>query len=79
MGQVRAGMVSNLGPEMGALFQLLQTKTCPPSAAAGSDPVDLGGNGGWRWPMGPPMFKIQPNLRARDPNHLFAKKRATSS
>nr|P18301.2 RecName: Full=Stanniocalcin; Short=STC; AltName: Full=Corpuscles of Stannius protein; Short=CS; AltName: Full=Hypocalcin; AltName: Full=Teleocalcin; Flags: Precursor [Anguilla australis]AAB91483.1 Stannius protein [Anguilla australis] len=75
--QVRAGLVSRLEPEMGVLFQLLQTKACPPSAAGGTGPVGAGGS--WRWPMGPPMFKIQPNLRSRDPTHLFAKKRSTSS
>ncbi|XP_061071614.1 stanniocalcin 1, like [Conger conger] len=79
VGQVRAGLVSHLEPEMTALFQLFQTKTCPPSSAAETGPAGPGGNGGWRWPMGPPMFKIQPNLRTRDPTHLFAKKRSTSS
>ncbi|KAG9353987.1 hypothetical protein JZ751_012111 [Albula glossodonta] len=78
VGQVRVGLVSRLGPEMGVLFQLLQTKSCPPGVVAGAGPVGLGGNGGWRWPMGPPMFKIQPNLRSRDPTHLFARKRSAS-
>ncbi|KAJ8286283.1 hypothetical protein GJAV_G00036690 [Gymnothorax javanicus] len=78
VGQVRAGLVSRLEPEMAVLFQLLQTKPCPSSNTASADSVDLGADGGWRWPMGPPMFKIQPNLRTRDPTHLFAKKRSAS-
>ncbi|XP_036384789.1 stanniocalcin 1, like [Megalops cyprinoides] len=75
VSQVRAGLVSHLGPDMEVLFQLLQSKPCP-LPSGGSAPAGVGGNGAWRWPMGPPMFKIQPNLRTRDPTHLFARKRS---
>uniref|UniRef100_A0A9J7YRK9 Stanniocalcin n=1 Tax=Cyprinus carpio carpio TaxID=630221 RepID=A0A9J7YRK9_CYPCA len=69
---VRAGLVARLGPDMATLFQLLQNKPCPPEpAAAGSSGME--GHTGFRWP---PMFKIQPNLRNRDPTHLFARKRS---
>ncbi|XP_016302701.1 stanniocalcin-like isoform X2 [Sinocyclocheilus anshuiensis] len=69
---VRAGLVSRLGPDMATLFQLLQNKPCPPEPAA-AGPSGIEGHTSFRWP---PMFKIQPNLRNRDPTHLFAKKRS---
>uniref|UniRef100_A0A3B1IRP6 Stanniocalcin n=1 Tax=Astyanax mexicanus TaxID=7994 RepID=A0A3B1IRP6_ASTMX len=34
------------------------------------------GQDSFRWPLGPPTFKIQPSLHNRDPNHLFARKRS---
>ncbi|KAA0704336.1 Stanniocalcin [Triplophysa tibetana] len=69
---VRAGLVSRLGPDMATLFQLLQNKPCTSEPAA-AGPIGMEGHSAFRWP---PMFKIQPNLRNRDPNHLFARKRS---
>ncbi|KAL0965299.1 hypothetical protein UPYG_G00279430 [Umbra pygmaea] len=70
---VRAGLVARLGPDMETLFQLLQGKPC----SQGSDKGSSSALPGWRWPMGsPPSFKIQPNIRGRDPTHLFARKRS---
>ncbi|KAL2099722.1 hypothetical protein ACEWY4_004116 [Coilia grayii] len=71
---VRNALLSRLGPDMYTLFQLLQNKPCPSEAVA-TGHAGLGGPGGYRWAM-PPMFKIQPSLRTRDPTHLFAKKRS---
>ncbi|KPP65296.1 stanniocalcin-1-like [Scleropages formosus] len=74
---VRANLVARMGPEMAMLFQLLQSKPCPsvedadPSALEGRDPR-------WRWPVGPHMFKVQPNMRNRDSTGIFTKKRSTS-
>ncbi|XP_030625440.1 stanniocalcin 1, like [Chanos chanos] len=75
VGVVRAGLVARLGPDMTTFFQILQSKPCP-SGAAANGAAGMEGHGGFRWPMGQPMFKIQPNLRNRDPTHLFAKKRS---
>ncbi|KAJ7988414.1 hypothetical protein DPEC_G00323300 [Dallia pectoralis] len=69
---VRSGLVARLGPDMETLFQLLQSKPCP----QGSDKVSKSAPPGWRWPMGSPSFNIQPNIRGRDPTHLFARKRS---
>lgn len=71
---VRSGLVARLDPDMLTLFQLLQKKPCPQvfgHSTAGIDVLE-----GFRWPMGAPMFKIQPDLHNREPNHLFAKKRS---
>ncbi|KAG9276861.1 stanniocalcin-like, partial [Astyanax mexicanus] len=69
VGVVRSGLVAKLGPDMDTLFQLLQKKPC--SADGETD-----GQDSFRWPLGPPTFKIQPSLNNRDPNHLFARKRS---
>ncbi|KAI5624351.1 stanniocalcin 1, like precursor, partial [Silurus asotus] len=70
---VRSALVARLGPDMLALFQLLQKKPCPQDLGHG--PAGMDNLEGFRWPMGAPMFKIQPDLH-REPNHLFAKKRS---
>ncbi|KAG9262924.1 stanniocalcin-like [Astyanax mexicanus] len=72
VGVVRSGLVAKLGPDMDTLFQLLQKKPC--SADGETD-----GQGSFRWPLGPPTFKIQPSLHNRDPNHLFARKRSVEN
>ncbi|XP_006625371.1 stanniocalcin-1 [Lepisosteus oculatus] len=71
---VRSSLVSRLGPEMAMLFQLLQSKPCPSSSSL-SSPAGAEGRGNWRWPIGPHVFKMQPNLR-REPSTLFSKKRS---
>ncbi|XP_022609563.1 stanniocalcin-like isoform X2 [Seriola dumerili] len=78
--RVRTSMVSRLGPEMTMLIQLLQNKPCPSTAvaAAAAIPTGVEGRGSWRWSMGPHMYKIQPNLRNRDPASHFGKKRSAS-
>ncbi|XP_062869824.1 stanniocalcin 1, like [Trichomycterus rosablanca] len=70
---VRSGLMARLGPDMLTLFQLLQKKQCPQDLDHGSSEMD--GHDGFRWPLEVPMFRIQPNLHNREPNHLFAKKR----
>ncbi|XP_028851844.1 stanniocalcin-1 [Denticeps clupeoides] len=73
---LRASLVSRLGPEIAMLFQLLQNKPCPSaSAAAPAVPTGVEGHAGWRWSVGPPVYKNQPNLRNRDSASLFGKKR----
>lgn len=69
---VRSGLVARLGPDMLTLIQLLQKKSCPQGFGHSTADMDEG----FRWPMGAPMFKIQPDLHNREPNHLFAKKRS---
>lgn len=69
---VRTGIEARLSPDMLTLFQLLQKKPCPQGFAHGAAGIDEG----FRWPMGAPMFKIQPDLHNREPTHLFAKKRS---
>uniref|UniRef100_A0A3P8W931 Stanniocalcin n=1 Tax=Cynoglossus semilaevis TaxID=244447 RepID=A0A3P8W931_CYNSE len=79
--RVRTSMVSQLAPEMTMLIQLLQNKPCPSTAVAvaATIPTGVEGRGSWRWSMGPHMYKIQPNLRNRDPaSHHFGKKRSAS-
>ncbi|GAA6095450.1 stanniocalcin 1, like [Tachysurus ichikawai] len=71
---VRSGLVARIGPEMFTLFQLLQKKPCPQDF--GHSTAGMEGQEGFRWPMGAPMFKIQPDLHNREPNHLFARKRS---
>ncbi|XP_053500710.1 stanniocalcin 1, like [Ictalurus furcatus] len=71
---VRSGLVARLDSDMLTLFQLLQKKPCPQDLGHGTTGMD--GLEGFRWPMGAPMFKIQPDLHSREPNHLFAKKRS---
>lgn len=71
---VRSGLEARLGPDMLTLFQLLQKKPCPQGFGPSTAGID--GHEGFRWPMGAPMFKIQPDLHNREPNHLFAKKRS---
>uniref|UniRef100_A0A3B4BU61 Stanniocalcin n=1 Tax=Pygocentrus nattereri TaxID=42514 RepID=A0A3B4BU61_PYGNA len=74
VGVVRSGLVARLGPDMDTLFQLLQKNLCPMDFGTGH--VGTDSQESFRWPLGPPMFKIQPSMRNRDPNHLFAKKRS---
>ncbi|KAL7846659.1 hypothetical protein SRHO_G00216390 [Serrasalmus rhombeus] len=74
VGVVRSGLVARLGPDMDTLFQLLQKNLCPMDFGTGH--VGTDSQESFRWPQGPPMFKIQPSMRNRDPNHLFAKKRS---
>uniref|UniRef100_A0A3Q2YLU9 Stanniocalcin n=1 Tax=Hippocampus comes TaxID=109280 RepID=A0A3Q2YLU9_HIPCM len=79
--RVRASMVSRMGPEMTMLIQLLQNKPCASTAeaaAAAATPTGAEARGSWRWSVGPPMYKIQPNLRNRDPAGHFGKKRSAS-
>nr|BAB43868.1 stanniocalcin [Osteoglossum bicirrhosum] len=73
---VRDSMSARLGPEVAMLFKLLQSSSRSGSAAQASNNDDYKAAG--RWPLGPLTFKIQPNIHNRDPNHLFAKKRAVS-
>lgn len=70
---VRSGLIARLGPDMLTFSQLLQKKQCPQDFSQGSS--DMDGSDGFRWPLEVPMFRIQPNMHNRDPNHLFAKKR----
>ncbi|KAI4890431.1 hypothetical protein NFI96_010822 [Prochilodus magdalenae] len=74
VGVVRSGLVARLGPDMDTLFQLLQKNSCPESYGTGQAGTES--QESFRWPLVPPMFKIQPSMRNRDPNHLFAKKRS---
>lgn len=71
---VRSGLVARLDPDMLTLVQLLQKKPCSQDFGHGTTAMDS--LEGFRWPMGAPMFKIQPDLHNREPNHLFAKKRS---
>lgn len=66
---VRAGLVARLGPDMETFLQLVQSRPCADSSAAGaySNPSS------WR---NVPVFNIQPGFRGRDPTHLFARKRS---
>ncbi|XP_072515003.1 stanniocalcin 1, like [Salminus brasiliensis] len=77
VGVVRSGLVARLGPDMDTLFQLLQKKPCSVDFDPGHAETDS--QDSFRWPLGAPMFKIQPSLRNRDPNHLFAKKRSVEN
>ncbi|XP_057688891.1 stanniocalcin-1 isoform X2 [Corythoichthys intestinalis] len=78
--RVRASMVSRMGPEMTMLVQLLQNKPCAATAGATAvaTPTGAEARGSWRWSVGPPMYKIQPNLRNRDAASHFGKKRSAS-
>ncbi|XP_066506510.1 stanniocalcin 1, like [Hoplias malabaricus] len=71
---VRSGLVSKLGPDMDTIFQLLQKNQCTVEFGTGQAGTD--NQESFRWPQGLPTFRIQPTLRNRDPNHLFAKKRS---
>ncbi|XP_023694223.1 stanniocalcin-1 isoform X1 [Paramormyrops kingsleyae] len=70
---VRTSLVSRMGPEMAMLFQLLQSKPC----LSGEDtaPTAIEARGSWRWPTGPQMLKVHPNLRSRDLASVYTKKR----
>ncbi|XP_037835069.1 stanniocalcin-1 isoform X2 [Kryptolebias marmoratus] len=79
--RIRTSMVSRLGPEMTMLIQLLQNKPCPSTAVAAvaaAIPTGVEARGSWRWSTGPNMYKIQPNLRNRDPATHLGKKRSAS-
>nr|BAD99600.1 stanniocalcin [Gnathonemus petersii] len=74
VGLVRDSMASRLGPEVAMLFKLLQSSPRSAPDSSQNKVEDRGMSG--RWPLDPPTFKIQPSPKNRDPNHLFARKRA---
>ncbi|KAF7200022.1 stanniocalcin-1 isoform X2 [Nothobranchius furzeri] len=76
--RIRTSMVSRLGPEMTTLVQLLQSKPCPSSPVAAAIPTGVDSRGSWRWPAGPNIYRIQPNLRSRDSVSHLGKKRSAS-
>lgn len=71
---LRASLVTRLGPEIAMLFQLLQSKPCPSVSADPAVPTGMEARGGWRWAVGPPVYKSPPSLRNRDSASLFGKK-----
>ncbi|XP_048100364.1 stanniocalcin-1 isoform X2 [Alosa alosa] len=71
---LRASLVTRLGPEITMLFQLLQRKPCPSVSSDPAVPTGMEARGGWRWAVGPPIYKSQPSLRNRDSASLFGKK-----
>ncbi|XP_028319236.1 stanniocalcin 1, like [Gouania willdenowi] len=66
---VRTAIMMRLDTDMKTFLQLVQTKACAAdsASAAYNDPSS------WR---NIPVLSVQPGFRARDPTHLFARKRS---